>query len=55
MAKRPMTARQARKLWCEIAGRPRYEAGGTTSESADGTIWAYDSAMRLLGKRAPAQ
>lgn len=55
MAKRPMTARQARKLWCEISGRPRYEAGGTTSEQADGTICAYDSAMRLLGKRAPTQ
>lgn len=45
-----MTRSEARKLWCKIAGKPRYEKGGTTSESADGTICAYDSAMRLVGR-----
>lgn len=49
-----MTVKQAKRLWCEVSGRKRYEKGGTTSEDARGNVFAYDSAMRLIGSRMKA-
>jgi len=47
-----MTVAQAKRLFRNLTGK-RWREGCTTSETADGAIYAYDPGMRLLARRDP--